>query len=84
MREYIFVLGREPELSYLELISYFISQEITYKLIEYENDITIFLLQDLDFDVLIKRLGGTVKIAEVFFAGNLIISRLFFLNSFSP
>lgn len=66
MREYIFVLGREPELSFLEIISYFKSHDITYKLVEWKNEIAIFLLEELDFDLLIKRLGGTVKIAEVF------------------
>lgn len=66
MREYIFVFGREPELSFLEVVSYFQSHDVNYKLAEWKKEIAIFLLEDLDFDVLIKRLGGTVKIAEVF------------------
>ncbi len=66
MREYIFVFGREPELSFLELISYFQSHDINYKLVEWKNEIAVLLLEDLGFDMLIKRLGGTVKIAEVF------------------
>ncbi|MBI2508258.1 methyltransferase domain-containing protein [Candidatus Woesearchaeota archaeon] len=66
MREYIFVFGREPELSFLEAASYFQSHDINFKLVEWKNEIAIFLLEDMDFELLIKRLGGTVKIAEVF------------------
>jgi len=66
MREYIFVFGREPELSFLETASYFQSRDVNYKLVEWKNEIAIFLLEDMDFELLIKRLGGTVKIAEVF------------------
>ncbi|MAG45228.1 MAG: hypothetical protein CMH63_00440 [Nanoarchaeota archaeon] len=66
MREYIFILGREPELSFLEIISYFKAQGVTYKVVEYKDEVAIFLLREFDSDILIKRLGGTVKIAEVF------------------
>ena len=66
MRDYIFVFGMDPELSFLELISYFQSHDINYKLVEWKNEIAVLLLEDLGFDMLIKRLGGTVKIAEVF------------------
>lgn len=67
MKEYIFILGREPELSFLEVISFFKSRNITYKIVEYKNDIIIFLLnKELNFDNLIKKLGGVVKIAEIF------------------
>lgn len=66
MREYIFIFGREPELSFLEVISYFQSHDITYKLVEWKDEVAVFLLEDIDFELLIKRLGGTVKIAEVF------------------
>ena len=67
MKEYIFVLGREPELSFLEVISFFKSHNIDYKIVEHNEDIVIFLLKrDLNFDDIIKRLGGVIKIAEVF------------------
>src|SRR3989344_4415286 len=66
MREYIFVFGREPELSFLEAVSYFQSHDVNFKLVDWRKGVAIFLLEDLDFDLLIKRLGGTVKIAEVF------------------
>ena len=66
MKEYIFVFGREPELSFLEVIGYFQSHDVNYKLVEWRKEIAVFLLEDLDFELLIKRLGGTVKIAEIF------------------
>lgn len=66
MREYIFVLGREPELSFLEVVSYFQANDVNYKIVEFKKNIVVFLLEEIDFGLLIKRLGGTVKIAEVF------------------
>ena len=71
MKEYIFVLGREPELSFLEVLSFFKSHNIEYKIIEHNEDIVIFLLRrDLNFDDIIKRLGGVIKIAEIFSKNN--------------
>ena len=66
MKEYIFVLGREPELSFLEVLSFFKSHNIPYKIVEHKDNILILLLNEMDFDDLIKKLGGVVKIAEVF------------------
>ena len=67
MREYIFVLGREPELSYLELMSYFESHSIEYKIIKHDNKILVLLLdENLNFGKLLNNLGGVVKIAECF------------------
>ena len=62
MKKYIFVLGRNPGLSYAELISYFKNFGIKYKLEYYKEKIAVFLLNT---EVDISRLGGTVKIAEV-------------------
>lgn len=63
MKKYIFVLGRNPELSYVELISYFKNYGIKYKKEYYSDDIVVFSLDK--FNVNISKLGGTVKIAEV-------------------
>ncbi|MEW6063373.1 MAG: DNA methyltransferase [Nanoarchaeota archaeon] len=65
MKDYLFVLGRDPELSLAELISYFNSRNIQYKLHYKSNKIAIFSIPELDFKKLISCLGGTVKIAEV-------------------
>ncbi len=63
MKKYIFVLGRDPELSYAELISYFKNFNYKYKLEYYEKNVVIFSFDK--FEVNISKLGGTVKIAEV-------------------
>lgn len=65
MQEYLFVLGRDFELSLVELISYFSSNNISFKLKEYNREFAIFILPDINFGNLINRLGGTVKIARI-------------------
>ena len=69
---YLFVLGRDPELSLLELECYFEARNIDYKIIEYSNEVALVSLPKLDFSRLIKEIGGTIKIAEIFSdSGNL-------------
>jgi tRNA G10 N-methylase Trm11 len=63
MKKYIFVLGRNPELSYVELISYFKNYDIKYKKEYLFENIVVFSLDKFNIDI--SRLGGTVKIAEV-------------------
>ncbi len=65
MKEYIFVLGRDHDLSLLELISYLRVRNISNKIILYKNNILIISLPDLDFASLINDIGGTIKICEV-------------------
>ena len=50
MREYLFVFGREPDLSFLEVISYFQGHDVNYKLVGWEKEVAIFLLDGLKFD----------------------------------
>jgi len=67
MREYLFIFGREPKLSFLELMSYFKSHGIEYKIIKHEKEVCVILLSEkLDFGKMLNNLGGTVKIGEVF------------------
>ncbi|MBU2634308.1 MAG: hypothetical protein KJ674_03615 [Nanoarchaeota archaeon] len=62
MKSYIFVLGRNPELSILELVSYFQKNNIEYKIKnQQKNFLLIFLNKKPD----IKELAGTIKIAEI-------------------
>lgn len=69
---YLFVLGRDPELSLLELECYFEARNIEYKILEYSREVALVSLQKLNLNKLIKELGGTIKIAEVFSdSGNL-------------
>ena len=69
MKEYIFVLGRDPKLSLIELISYFKAHKIDFELKEHSDQAIVFLLPDIDFNLLIGRLGGTVKICRVISKG---------------
>jgi tRNA G10 N-methylase Trm11 len=63
MKKYIFIFGRDPELSYAELISYLKNFNIKYKLENYEKNVAIFSLDKFNVDIF--KLGGTVKIAEI-------------------
>jgi len=63
--EYMFILGRDSELSLLELVSYFKSNNIAYHLVKHSGDVAVFSLPELDFKKLITKLGGTVKIGLV-------------------
>ncbi len=65
MRDYLFVLGRDPELSVLEIVSYLIRKSVTYKLREFNDSVVLISLPSLDFHSVISDLGGTVKIAEL-------------------
>lgn len=66
MDNYIFILGRDPELSLLEIVSYFNLREIKYKLIEHSKIAAVFELPSLlNFKKIIKDLGGTVKICKI-------------------
>ncbi|MBS3108296.1 hypothetical protein J4409_00325 [Candidatus Woesearchaeota archaeon] len=65
MNDYIFILGRDFQLSLLELVSYFISRRIEYKIKFFNKNLALISLPELDFNSLINKLGGTVKIARV-------------------
>jgi len=63
--KYIFVLGRDPELSVLELVSYFKAKKIEYKILESDKYVALVELDKVDPERMISDLGGTVKIAKV-------------------
>lgn len=65
MQEYAFTLGRDPELSILEVISYLNKNNINFNLKEYNEFLIIINLPDLNFNELINRLGGTIKIGKL-------------------
>ena len=56
MKKYIFVLGRDPELSYAELISYFKNFNYKYKLEYYEN-----ILEDRNGELIEKHIACLLK-----------------------
>ncbi len=70
MKDYLFVFGRDPELSLLEVLSYFKARNIENKVKRYDNYGMIVSLNNLDFNKIISDLGGTVKIGEVIYHGN--------------
>ncbi len=66
MKDYIFIFGRDPELSALELKSYLESRKIKHELVDYSKVAALVKLPDIDFHSMIKDLGGITKIARVF------------------
>lgn len=66
MKDYIFILGRDPELSMLELKSYLDARNIKHDIIDYSDKAAFLKLPQSDFRAMIKDLGGISKIAEVF------------------
>jgi tRNA G10 N-methylase Trm11 len=65
MREYVFVLGRDFELSILEIISYLKMKGYKWELKKFNKEIAIFSIMDFDVGDAIKRLGGCVKIGLI-------------------
>ncbi len=62
MEKYIFILGRDIELSLLELISYLEKENINYKILDRDQDLLVIELEKL---ININKLAGLVKIAKV-------------------
>lgn len=61
-----FILGRNPELSRAEIISYLLAREIEYKEILFENNL---LILDSNKEIKIQELGGTLKSGKIIFEG---------------
>jgi len=63
--QYLFELGRIPELSRAEIEHVFLAFDISYTLKTYEKNILILETpHEIDITKIMERLGGTVKIAE--------------------
>lgn len=71
MQKYLFVLGRNPLLSIAEIIVYLKARGIEFKLKEREKDSILIESNELKPKKLIHDLGGTVKIIQILFEGNL-------------
>ncbi len=65
MKDYIFILGRDPDLSILELSTYLNSRKIAYKLNKQKGAVALISMDPQDFKSMIYRLGGTSKISEI-------------------
>ena len=66
MKGYIFVLGRDFQLSILEIISYLQARKMQYKIKSFNKKAALISLpDDTDINKMMLYLGGTVKIARV-------------------
>ncbi len=65
MDDYIFVLGRDFQLSLLEVVSYLKSRRIAFKVKAFNKKLMLVSLEREIEPNMIFRLGGTIKIAKV-------------------
>ncbi|MDO8628686.1 MAG: hypothetical protein Q7R56_02945 [Nanoarchaeota archaeon] len=65
MTDYIFLLGRDPALSIIEIASYFQARKQPYHIGEYTEDYILISTNTLDAETTIQQLGGTTKIAII-------------------
>ncbi len=66
---YLFIFGRNPELSKLELAS--VLSNANYQII-HQNDTMAVVNGDIDPSKLIDQLAGTVRIAKIYYGGEVI------------
>ncbi len=63
MKEFLFILGRDEDLSYLELLAYLESRNFSYSSLERKQSVVLAHLDDsFDYQQAINDLGGTIKI----------------------
>lgn len=67
--EYFFVLGRNPALSYAELVSYFNSHDLSFKKIFFERNVLIIEFEK-DPNLDIQEFGGIIKLGRIQFKGD--------------
>tara|TARA_Y100000310_G_scaffold343864_1_gene453559 strand:+ start:3141 stop:4226 length:1086 start_codon:yes stop_codon:yes gene_type:complete len=65
MKDYLFILGRDEDLSYLELLSYLQSRKIKYNVVGRRGNAVVLSLGEFSLSNAILDLGGIVKIGEV-------------------
>jgi tRNA G10 N-methylase Trm11 len=85
MKTYLFILGRDKNLSILELVSYFLRKNINYKMMKISGVYAEVQIEDFDCKKAINELGGIIKIAEFFDLSTLKFEKnkiLFCLNIF--
>lgn len=66
MKEYIFLFGKNRDLSILELVSYLMKKELKYHIDKIIDEYAIITIEDFDCKKAINELGGITKIAEYF------------------
>ena len=65
MEQYIFILGRDPALSKLEIESYFKSRKIDFTMLDESEIAVVIELTTINAKKVMKDLGGTQKIAKI-------------------
>lgn len=66
--KYFFVLGRNPLLSYAEIVSYLKNRQIAFQKIYFKENLLVLEISS-DFKINVNNLGGTVFIGEIKFEG---------------
>jgi tRNA G10 N-methylase Trm11 len=69
MTKFIFIHGKNPDLSIAEIVSYLEARSVEFNIIEATDNFTIIDIQKIP-DNMIDDLGGTIKIGEVLFSSN--------------
>jgi len=64
MKLYLFVLGRDPELSKIEIESFLESKNLNFEILDADKNIAVIKLDKFE-NKLLNSLGGVIKIAEV-------------------
>jgi tRNA G10 N-methylase Trm11 len=65
MENYLFALGRNPQLSLLELVSFFKNNDADGHIVERSEEFVLASLPNFNASKAIKQLGGVLKIAKV-------------------
>jgi tRNA G10 N-methylase Trm11 len=63
--DFIFIKGKNPELSKFEILSYLDARNYEYKVLENAKDFLIININNADIERMINSLGGTLKIAPI-------------------
>lgn len=63
--DFIFIKGKNPDLSKFEILSYLDARNYEYKVLENAKDFLIININNIDIEKIISSLGGTLKIAPV-------------------
>ncbi|NCO97339.1 MAG: hypothetical protein COY38_01235 [Candidatus Aenigmarchaeota archaeon CG_4_10_14_0_8_um_filter_37_24] len=69
MSEFIFLHGKNPDISLAEIVSYLEARSIPLRIIESSETFAVIAMESISPDM-IGSLGGTIKIGEVLFSTN--------------
>ncbi len=64
MKDFLFIYGKNPDISLAEIVSYFEAGEMDFQIKDYSDIFVLIGMQNLPKNMM-EDLGGTIKIAEV-------------------